>query len=72
MPSKTYSFRNEDGELVKFTVKEYLTINKNDYVLMCPENDPSDIEVYKFGKDMLELVENDQELQTVKSTSKVI
>ncbi len=76
MRNKVYSFRNEDGELVKFTVKEMLNVNNNDYVLMSPENDPSEIDVYKFstinGTEALELIENESELSSIKEASKVI
>ncbi|WP_125153003.1 DUF1292 domain-containing protein [Clostridium rectalis] len=76
MQGKVYSFRNENGELVKFTVKEYLELNKNEYILMSPENDKSHIDVYKFnyshGNEALELVEDEQELSKIKSLSKVI
>lgn len=76
MKGKVYSFRNEDGELVKFTVKELLTVNNNDYVLMSPENDTSKIDVYKFsvinGTEALELIEGENELSSIKEASKII
>lgn len=76
MKNKVYSFRNEDGELVKFTVKEMVNVNNNDYVLMSPENDSSKIDVYKFstinGSEALELIENEDELSSIKEVSKVI
>ena len=76
MKNKVYSFRNEDGELVKFTVKEMVNVNNNDYVLMSPENDSSKIDVYKFstinGSEALELIENEAELSSIKEVSKVI
>lgn len=74
MPNKVYSFRNENGELVKFTVKEFLQLNDNEYILMSPENDTSHIDVYKFnytnGKEALELVEDENDLSRIKSLSK--
>jgi len=76
MNKKVYSFRNEDGDLVKFTVQEYLSLNHKDYVLMSPEEDKSLVQVYKFnfqnGNESLELVENDNELSQIKSVSKVM
>lgn len=76
MPSKTYSFRDEQGNLVKYVVKEYLSLNENEYILMSPQVDTSQIEVYKFnfinGNEALELVENNDELTKVKSLSKII
>ncbi|WP_027632149.1 DUF1292 domain-containing protein [Clostridium hydrogeniformans] len=72
MKNKIYSFRDENGNLVNYTVKEHLLINKNDYVLMCPENDASHIEAYKFTNDSLELIENEKELSMIKSISKVM
>lgn len=74
--NKSYSFRDENGTLVKYTVKEHLLINRNDYVIMSPENNTSDLEVYKFTMDAdgesLELVENDKELSMIKSQSKIM
>ena len=76
MKNKVYSFRNEDGELVKFTVKEMVNVINNDYVLMSPENDSSKIDVYKFstinGSEALELIENETELSSIREVSKVI
>ncbi|MEW8954917.1 DUF1292 domain-containing protein [Clostridium sp.] len=72
MQNKFYSFRDEDGNLVNYTVKEHLLMNKNEYVLMCPENDTSHIEVYRFADDSLELVDDDKELSMIKSISKVM
>ncbi|AVP55467.1 hypothetical protein K144313037_16150 [Clostridium tetani] len=76
MPSRTYSFRDEQGNLVKYVVKEYLSLNENEYILMSPQVDTSQIEVYKFnfinGNEALELVENDEELNKIKSLSKII
>ncbi|WP_034867805.1 DUF1292 domain-containing protein [Clostridium lundense] len=76
MSRKVYSFRNEDGELVKYTVKEYVQLNENEYVLMAPEEDSSDISVYHFnytgGNERLELVEDEKELSRIKSLSKVM
>lgn len=76
MPSKTYSFRDEQGNLVKYVVKEYLSLNDDEYILMSPQVDTSQVEVYKFnfinGNEALELVENNDELTKVKSLSKII
>lgn len=76
MKGKVYSFRNEEGELVKFTVKEFLTVNSNDYVLMSPEEDTSEVDVYKFsivnGNEALELIEGEDELSAIKEASNII
>lgn len=76
MASRTYSFRDEQGNLVKYVVKEYLSLNKNEYILMSPEVDTSQVEVYKFnfinGNEALELVENNEVLDKIKSLSKII
>lgn len=76
MSAKTYSFRDEDGNLVTYTVKEMLAIDKQEYVVMAPETDRSSLEVYKFsmqnGNECLELVDNQQELSKIKSVSKVM
>ncbi|GAA0725648.1 hypothetical protein GCM10008905_21320 [Clostridium malenominatum] len=76
MSAKTYSFRDEDGNLVNYTVKEMLAIDKKEYILMAPETDRSSVEVYKFsmqdGNECLELVDNEQELSKIKSASKII
>ncbi|KMT20969.1 DUF1292 domain-containing protein [Clostridium cylindrosporum] len=76
MKGKVYSFRNEHGELVKFTAKEFLTLNGSDYVLMSPEDNTSEIDVYKFsivnGGEALELIDNEDELTKIKEVSKVI
>ncbi|MEG0641543.1 MAG: DUF1292 domain-containing protein [Clostridium sp.] len=76
MKAKIYSFRNEDGELVKFTAKEFLSVNGSDYVLMSPQDDTSKVDVYKFsvinGTEALELIEGDAELNPIREASKVI
>ncbi|MBU5593300.1 DUF1292 domain-containing protein [Clostridium sp. MSJ-4] len=76
MKEKTYAFKNENGDLINYNVKEYLSINQNDYVVMCPENNTSQIEVYKFhlenGNEYLDIVDNKAELDKVKASSKVI
>lgn len=76
MKGRVYSFRNENNELVKFTVKDLINIDNVDYVLMCPEDDPSIIDVYKFstvnGNEALELIEDENILKSIRETSKVM
>lgn len=72
MEGKVYSFRDDDGNLVNYTVKEHVLVNKQDYVVMCPQNDSSHMEVYKFTDDSLELVESQNELSKVKSASHIM
>lgn len=76
MSAKIYSFRDEEGHLVKYTVKERLLIDQKDYVIMSPEDNSSSMEVYRFnfenGNESLELVENQTELSKIKSISKVM
>lgn len=76
MKGKVYSFRNEEGELVKFTVKEFLSVNSSDYVLMSPEDNTSEIDVYKFsiinGSEALELIDDEGQLAPIKAASKIL
>ena len=74
--SKIYSFKDENGDVVKYTVKEHLLVNQTDYVVMSPENNVSGLEVYKFtmedGNESLELVESENELSMIKAQSKIM
>ncbi|WP_315118364.1 DUF1292 domain-containing protein [uncultured Clostridium sp.] len=76
MSAKSYSFKDENGNSVKYNVKEFLSVDKKEYVVMSPEDNAANLEVYKFsmqdGNECLELVENEQELSQVKSASKLI
>lgn len=76
MKGRIYSFTNEDGNTVKFTVKELISIDKTDYVLMSPINDSSKTDVYKFstvnGGEALELIDNENELNLIRESSRVI
>lgn len=76
MKGRVYSFRNENGELVKFTVKELINVDNTDYVLMSPIDDSSKTDVYKFstinGGEALELIDNEKELNHIRESSKVI
>ncbi len=72
MAEKVYSFTDEDGNVVRYKVKEQLSLNQNDYLVMCPENDNAHMEVYKFTEEALELVENPKELTMIKSASHVM
>lgn len=69
MAGKVYSFKDENGCIVKYTVKEHLAIGKNEYVIMVPENDTSHMEAYRFSNEALELVEDSDELSKVKNAS---
>ena len=44
MSNKVYSFRNENGDLLSYIVKEQLSVNSNDYIIMTPEKNKSKIE----------------------------
>ena len=34
MKDKIYSFRNENGDLLSYIVKEQLSVNSNDYIII--------------------------------------
>lgn len=76
MKDKVYSFRNENGDLLSYIVKEQLSVNSNDYILMTPEKNKSKIEVYKYNYDenneALELVEDEKTIKMLKTISKVM
>jgi len=60
MAEKVYSFTDEDGNVVRYKVKEQLSLNN------------AHMEVYKFTEEALELVENPKELTMIKSASHVM
>ncbi|MBU5314666.1 DUF1292 domain-containing protein [Clostridium bornimense] len=76
MSNKVYSFRNENGDLLSYIVKEQLSVNSNDYIIMTPEKNKSKIEVYKYNYDenneALELVDDEKTIKMLKTVSKVM
>lgn len=76
MKDKVYSFRNENGDLLSYIVKEQLSVNSNDYIIMTPEKNKSKIEVYKYNYDenneALELVDDEKTIKMLKTVSKVM
>ncbi|CDM68689.1 hypothetical protein CM240_1531 [Clostridium bornimense] len=76
MKDKIYSFRNENGDLLSYIVKEQLSVNSNDYIIMTPEKNKSKIEVYKYNYDedneALELVDDEKTIKMLKTISKVM
>ena len=76
MKDKVYSFRNEIGDLLSYIVKEQLSVNSNDYIIMTPEKNKSKIEVYKYNYDenneALELVDDEKTIKMLKTVSKVM
>lgn len=69
---KVFSFRDENGNVVKYKVKEHVEVGKNEYVIMCPENNCANYEVFRFAEDELDLVEDSEELSRIKAVSKVL
>ena len=67
MKDKIYSFRNENGDLLSYIVKEQLSVNSNDYIIMTPEKNKSKIEIYKYNYDEnnegLELVDDEKTIK---------
>lgn len=76
MKDKVYSFRNENGDLLSYIVKEQLSVNSNDYIIMTPEKNKSKIEIYKYNYDEdnegLELVNDEKTIKMLKTISKVM
>lgn len=76
MKDKIYSFRNENGDLLSYIVKEQLSVNSNDYIIMTPEKNKSKIEIYKYNYDEnnegLELVDDEKTIKMLKTISKVM
>ena len=76
MKDKVYSFRNENGDLLSYIVKEQLSVNSNDYIIMTPEKNKSKIEIYKYNydedKEGLELVNDEKTIKMLKTISKVM
>lgn len=76
MKQKSYAFKNERGELINYIVKEYLSVNSSDYVIMSPENKATQLEIYKFnlenGNEYLDAVKNQGELNLIKASAKTI
>ena len=70
MKDKVYSFRNENGDLLSYIVKEQLSVNSNDYIIMTPEKNKSKIEIYKYNYDEdnegLELVNDEKTIKMLK------
>ena len=70
------SFKNEDGESVKYKILDELIVNKAGYLLMAPVEALNEVDVYKlkFDKHMNEqllLVENENEISAVKKASHI-
>lgn len=76
MPNKIVAFRDEEGNRVQYQIRDQLLVNRHEYLLMSPTNDESAISVYKLsfnqGQEELELIENDTEINMVKSVSQKI
>ena len=76
MKDKIYSFRNENGDLLSYIVKEQLSVNSNDYIIMTPEKNKSKIEIYKYNYDEnnegLALVDDEKTIKMLKTISKVM
>lgn len=69
---KVFSFRDENGNLVRYKVKEHIKVENNEYVVMCPEDNSANYEVFRFESEDLELVEDSEELAKIKAISKLL
>lgn len=73
MPNKIVNFRDEDGNKVQYEIRDQVLVNRREYIIMSPTTDSSQVDVYKLsfnqGQEELELIENEKELNMVKSVS---
>lgn len=69
---KIFSFRDENGDLVKYKVKEHLKVGDKEYVVMCQEGNDTNYEVFRFEAEELEFVEDSEELAKIKAVSKML
>ncbi|MCI6277689.1 MAG: DUF1292 domain-containing protein [Clostridium sp.] len=69
---KVFSFRDENGNLVRYKVKEHVEVGNKEYVVMCSEDNDINYEVFRFESEDLEFVEDSEELAKVKAASKVL
>lgn len=69
---KVFSFRDENGNLVRYKVKEHVEVGNKEYVVMCPEDNDINYEVFRFESEDLEFVEDSEELAKVKAASKIL
>jgi len=73
MPNKIVNFRDEDGNKVQYEIRDQVLVNRREYIIMSPTTDNSQVDVYKLsfnqGQEELELIENEKELNMVKSVS---
>lgn len=69
---KVFSFRDENGNLVRYKVKEHVEVGNKECVVMCSEDNDINYEVFRFESEDLEFVEDSEELAKVKAASKVL
>ncbi|MHC1681605.1 MAG: DUF1292 domain-containing protein [Clostridiaceae bacterium] len=76
MSNQVVSFKDEQGKSVKYEIRDQLLVNGREYILMSPEEDKSEVSVYKLsfnnGQEELDLIENEKEVTMIKSVSKKI
>jgi uncharacterized protein YrzB (UPF0473 family) len=70
------SFTDEDGNKVEYKILDQVLVNSAEYVLMCPVNDESSVEIYKINFDKhwnesLEEVENPDIINQVKQRAHI-
>jgi hypothetical protein len=68
------SFRDENGDKIEYKILDQVLVNSAEYVLMCPVNDESSVEIYKIKFDKhwnesLEEVESQDIINQVKQTA---
>ncbi|MBK1813454.1 DUF1292 domain-containing protein [Clostridium sp. YIM B02505] len=71
---KIMSFRDENGNKIDYKILDQVLVNSAEYVLMCPVDDESSVEIYKIKFDKhwnesLEEVENQDIINQVKQTA---
>ena len=68
------SFKDEDGNKIEYKILDQVLVNSAEYVLMCPVDDESSVEIYKIKFDKhwnesLEEVESQDIINQVKQTA---
>lgn len=73
MSNRIVAFKDESGNKVEYEILDQLLVNRREYLIMSPPSNHSDIDVYQLtfnkGHEELLLVENETEINMVKSVS---
>lgn len=73
MSNRIVAFKDESGNRVEYEILDQLLVNRREYLIMSPPSNHADIDVYQLtfnkGQEELQLVENETEINMVKSVS---